>query len=154
MCEQKETIWYDAKICLVCDGLQSDVCGACGGSGCSASGNRPDDNGPWITCGVCGGTGSVDCSDCLGSGEREPVCPTCDAPVACWRYDENETKCCNVCNLEPCWREKLGERLYADVYLAILKNGLDIKGACELQDLVDTFVESLCDKIGEQNDDE
>jgi len=100
MRDDKKLVWFDSTICLECDGEQSEVCGACGGSGSSADGARPDDYGPWSKCTACNGSGSVDCEDCGGTGRREPTCPTCESNTARWRYDDEETKCCDACFVE------------------------------------------------------
>lgn len=50
-------------------------------------------------------------------------------------------------------REELGERLFVDIAVAVRKAGMKPEAAWRVADLVDAFVEALCDKIEEQDDD-
>jgi DnaJ-class molecular chaperone len=100
MCAKSTDHWFDSVMCFECEGMQDDVCPACGGSGTSAFGNRPDDYGPWAKCSSCNGSGSVPCEECDGSGTRDPVCPNCDAPAVRLRLDEEEVRVCDKCYVE------------------------------------------------------
>ena len=90
--------WFEADKCLGCDGIGTHVCTACSGTGCAASGNRPDDYGPHTYCTTCNGFGSVSCPVCWGDGQRAPHCDNCARHAA---HKLIRTKCglrCNYCH--------------------------------------------------------
>ena len=73
----QEPDWFDATICLECDGDSEGICGVCCGTGASPHGPPPGDFRTW-KCSSCNGTGTDPCDVCWGDGLRDPYCPRCD----------------------------------------------------------------------------
>ena len=88
---------FSSALCLACEGIANFICSSCSGTGCSASGNRPDDFGPWINCSSCDGSGTVDCPDCDGTGTGSECCPNCKTKTEWLREDCNGSNRCEAC---------------------------------------------------------
>lgn len=73
----EEHDWFDATICLECDGDSEGICDSCSGTGDSPHGPPTGEYRTWV-CRSCNGTGTDPCDVCWGDGLRHPYCPNCD----------------------------------------------------------------------------